>query len=93
MTIFLFPEAEVEAKFTRSFRINIFIFVIASNDTCYQKRVHHYQSHDLLNYRSWDGASLNTNHYSKLMKDDLPKFSSCHNTGIKHSPKFSLSKL
>jgi len=75
-------------KFTRSFRPSIFIFVITLNDTHYWKRVHHYWLHDLSNYRSWVSASLNTNNFSKLTKDDLPKFSSCHNTGIKHLSKF-----
>jgi len=78
MTILLSPEAE--AKFTIS---------IISNDTCYWKYVHRYWSHNLSNYCSWVSASLNTNHFNKITKDDLPKFSSCYNTGIEQSPKFS----
>jgi len=93
MTIFPSHEAEVKAKFTRSFRPNIFIFMINSNDTCYQKCVHCHRPHDLSNYQSWVSAPLNTNHFSELTKDDLSKLSSRHNTGIEHLPKFSSPKL
>jgi len=48
-----------------SFGLTIFIFMITSKDTFYQKHVHCW-SHDLSNYRSWVSASLNTNLFSEL---------------------------
>jgi len=92
------PSSKAEAKFTRSFRPNILIFVITLKDTFYCKRVCCYWSCDLSNYQSWVSASLNTNRFSKLTKDKVcprihQKFSPANNTGVEHSPKFSLPKL
>ena len=82
--------------------------MITSNDTCYRHDfiyfmgtennlpkayIHCYQSHGLSNYRLWVSAPLKTNHFSKLVKDDSPKFSYCHNTGMEYLPKFSSPKL
>jgi len=53
-----------------SFGLTIFILVITSKDTFYQKRVHHW-SHDLSNNWSWVSASLNTNLFSELILRSL----------------------
>jgi len=114
MQICIFSEQKWYRQFTRLFSVWSLILQLITPCTeihkslVYEtKRIHHYQSHDLLNYRSWVSTSLSTNHFSKLSKDYLLKFSPaiiiqvsnisqsfpCQNFEITNLPKFSPSTI